>query len=174
MKSERQRLFAAFPVMPEKRRELAARVSLTSGRPVPWENMHVTLFFFGNRWSKEELIPLLDQVPVPAGEIILRRMRAFGHAAVLAGEADEALRQYEQALAEILRRQGILKEERSWQPHVTLVRNIRLPLVEKEMAPVVLPVRECGLYASIPVKGGVRYRCLWTRKAGEAQGCLLS
>jgi 2'-5' RNA ligase len=172
VENERQRLFAAFPVMAAKRRELAAQGSHICGRPVPLENLHVTLFFFGNRWSKDELIPLLEQVPVPAGEVVFRRLQAFGHAAALAGEADEALRQYEQALAEILQKQGIRQEKRSWQPHVTLVRNIRLPLKERETAPVVLPVIECGLYASLPVKGGVRYRCLWVRKADGSGGLL--
>ncbi|PKP70965.1 MAG: RNA 2',3'-cyclic phosphodiesterase [Alphaproteobacteria bacterium HGW-Alphaproteobacteria-4] len=150
------RSFLALPLPPGVTRPLAALVAgLPFARPVPPENMHLTLAFLGERREAEvvaahEAIATLDAQALP---IALCGLDVFGgrHPAGLhIGVADPAplVALHRRVLARLNGAGVILPRER-YTPHVTLLR-FRAPLPEPDTARLVRFMAERGGIALPP------------------------
>lgn len=135
-----KRLFFALPCAPEQRRAIAQwrrALALTSGRPVPAENFHLTLIFLGAiavaqipaicaaaarvRTPSEPLMVPLDRLDV---------WRSAGILVLAPEHAPLALRQFVYALQQALLPLGLLESTREFRPHLTLLRHYREPVPE--------------------------------------------
>jgi 2'-5' RNA ligase len=109
------------------------RLSLVAG-PLPgarWiepESLHITLRFAGdidNR-TADELVGFLDDIDLPAFDISIREIAAFGGRepkVIYAGvEGGPALEQLQRATERAARSAGLAPEARTFKPHVTLAR----------------------------------------------------
>lgn len=103
-------------------------LDLPEGRPVAWENLHLTLAFLGERTAPAlaDAADELSRMAAPAPEIGIAGLGVFGaarprsaHAAVRPDPALSALRD---AVRRAVRRGGIELPRERFVPHVTLVR----------------------------------------------------
>ena len=103
-------------------------LDLPEGRPVDWENLHLTLAFLGDRTAPAlaDAADELARIDAPAPEIRIEGLGVFGaarprsaHAAV---RPDPALTALRDAVRRAVRRGGIELPHERFVPHVTLVR----------------------------------------------------
>ncbi len=167
------RLF--FALWPDEalRRALADRVQpllpADLGRPVPPQNLHVTLAFLGN--VAPDRIPLLEglaeKLAWPAVDVVFDRLGVWPKARLLCLEAatpPEALIAAVAQLHDSLREAGFEIERRPFRMHITLVRNMPGNPIAGEglrVTPeIVWPVRGMALVASTSAPGGSQYSVL--------------
>ena len=123
------RSFLALSLPQRVRIELAmVQQGLRAGRPVPMENLHLTLVFLGEvpRAALEELHLSLERLAAPRLELRLKGMGAFGRETprnVWAGvEPNPALDRLQSKLKRAARMAGIEVAARRFVPHVTIAR----------------------------------------------------
>jgi len=140
-----RRLFFALPCASAQRRAIAqwrSALGLSSGRPVPSENFHLTLVFLGSvamtqipgicaaaasvRTTGEPLTVTLDHLDVWRRSHILLLTSA---------QVPPVLRRLVYALQEALRPLGFVDSAREFRPHLTLMREYRAPVPESSAPP---------------------------------------
>jgi 2'-5' RNA ligase len=167
-RTRRMRLFIAL--WPDADTRVALSMAgmrfAAAGRNVPPPNLHMTLAFLGA--SAVDAVPRLLRVmrearPMPC-DLHLDQFGYFASGKILwlgSSHPVPALVHYQQRLSIGLREAGFSTEQRSFKPHVTLVRDcVRPNLAGQEPVSVDWCGREFALVESIGVPGGVRYRVL--------------
>lgn len=135
------------------------------GRPVPAENLHVTLAFVG-AWPIARLPVLLAAGAAMRGEpmrIVLDRQGAFRRAGIawIAASAPPArLMALAAALADALAAAGVVLDAQPYRPHLTLARHCRGPYPHDAAGPFAWDVTDMALMQSETRTEGVRYRQL--------------
>lgn len=132
------RVFVAIDLPDHVRRELEAlQKSLPAGRPVPVENLHLTLSFLGDQpeTAVEDAHAALATIRTRAFDLQLASVGSFGHRSPQVIFADVArcpdLFDLEQRLTRTLRHAGLEFQKRRFRPHVTITRFPKfLPAVE--------------------------------------------
>ena len=163
------RVFYALVLPPDLRlpigdiaRSTARRVH---GRPVPAENLHLTLAFVGEIASSR-LPTLIDVGARLQGEtmtLVLDRLGGFRRAGVAwigSSRTPQPLGPFALALARALMAAGIACDERPFHPHMTIVRRCRVPPDEQPVGPYVWPIDEFALMQSQTGAEGARYAAL--------------
>lgn len=171
------RLFLAAPVdqtlATELHRSLMASLqALPALKPVPTENLHLTLAFIGTYPEaklRSELLPALKEALAEArpGRVHLRQVAGFprgdqARCLVAEGTPSETLRQWQQHLQQTL--QIHLGQDETpptpWRPHITLARFPEIPDEPVTATPWLqdLPVSEVILYQSNTLPEGPVYR----------------
>lgn len=123
------RLFIALSLPPEARGPLTAlQERLPVGRPVPEENLHLTLAFLGDQPDEavEALHDALSTLRAPAVPLTLSGAALFGgksgQAVGLEADGGKALTEMFDRVRSRLRSAGVTVERRRFRPHVTLAR----------------------------------------------------
>jgi len=161
------RLFFALWPTPALRTSLAAwaREHAPEGaRPVPPDNLHLTLAFLGNLPEEQ-----LDAVHAAGAEVRaapvsmqLTRIEHWARPRLLC--AVPAIGNAACAALMIALRQALIThqlpvESRPFRPHVTLVRKVRKPLTDSDLCPALTWSSDrLKLVVSESAQGGVRYR----------------
>ncbi len=152
------------------RRRLPRRL----GRPVPLENLHITLLFLG-QVPAAQLDCVLD---APAGvaaapfELVLDHVGHWPRPRVLwvgPRHTPPALFRLVGALRQALAPCGLALDRRPYQAHMTVLRKVaRAPDRAVEIEPVTWRVSSYSLMESLPVEGGVVYHELhcWALEGG--------
>jgi RNA 2',3'-cyclic 3'-phosphodiesterase len=144
----------------ELARETARRAH---GRPVPAENMHVTLAFIG-AWPVARLPLLTDAAADVRGEplhIVLDRLGAFRRAGIAwigPSEPPDALMRLAAALMRALSAVGVILDEQPCRPHVTLARHCRGRYPDSVAGPFTFDAERFVLMQSQTRAEGARYR----------------
>lgn len=134
------------------------------GRPVPAENIHLTLAFVG-AWPLARLPALLDAGAQLRGtriELTLDTLGGFRRAGVawIGAAATPPLTALATFLAAALAEVGVALDDRPLAPHVTLARKCRGPYPEERVAPLAWSADEVTLLESQTRAEGARYRAL--------------
>lgn len=136
------------------------------GRPVPAENMHITLAFVG-AWPIARMQVLVDAARDLGGEPIrialdeVGSFRRTGIAWIGSQSPPDALLRLQSTLAAALRNGGVAFDDlQPYRPHVTLARRCRGPYPHGATAPVVFDVDRFSLMQSETHADGARYRAL--------------
>ncbi len=165
----RKRLFFALWPDGETRARmarLARRLPRRRGRPVPPENLHVTLAFIGpvDAQTARCLEAAAARVPVAPFDLTLDTIGGFRKARVVwlgASRVPAALLRLVAALNEALGDCGHTPDPRPFTPHVTLFRDAEPTGEQGDIArPVVWPVRDFALVESVTAPKGAVYRVL--------------
>jgi 2'-5' RNA ligase len=136
---------------------------LTSGRPIPPENLHLTLVFLGER--SESLVPALqDTAAGVRGERfrldldVIDTWRKPGIAWAGPSAMPPGLQKLQSDLAAALALIGIAPEERPYAAHVTLVRKAQMGYSRPITPSLSWLVRDFVLFVSESTRAGVAYR----------------
>jgi RNA 2',3'-cyclic 3'-phosphodiesterase len=175
-RGERIRLFCALDLPGGARSELAAwagEVLHGRGRPVPAENLHVTLAFLGHR-PAADVAAILGELraasaaarPVELRPLGYRETRSVGM--IVLEDLGGAATGLADDLQGRLERLGVYRREgRRWLPHVTVARR---PTREGDLPEVAntcsIHVVRSALYRSVLAAGGARYDALETAALG--------
>ncbi|KOY00567.1 RNA 2',3'-cyclic phosphodiesterase [Pseudomonas nunensis] len=162
-----KRLFFALDCAPEQRRAIAqwrGALQLRSGRPVPAENFHLTLKFLGTVGVAQiaDICTAAAKVRVPgvALRVVLDRVdvwRKHGVLVLASEQAPPELLRLVYALEQAMLLFGLEDSPKEFRPHLTLMRDYRLPVPESETPPeFILRAEHFTLFESH--KG--RYRAL--------------
>ncbi|KAF2391697.1 RNA 2',3'-cyclic phosphodiesterase [Pseudomonas frederiksbergensis] len=162
-----KRLFFALSCAPEQRRAIAhwrGALQLRSGRPVPAENFHLTLKFLGAVGVAQiaDICTAAAKVRVPGVvlRVVLDRVdvwRKHGVLVLASEQASPELLRLVYALEQAMLLFGFEDLPKEFRPHLTLVRDYRLPVPESETPPeFILRAEHFTLFESH--KG--RYRAL--------------
>jgi 2'-5' RNA ligase len=169
---ERPRLFVAFPLPRDAVERLAAwqaeeLAGVPDARPVPTENLHVTLAFLGPtpRSEIERIVDVLRDAAGAAFRPILsaaryRETRSVGM--VVLDDADARATTLADELGAGLERLGVYRRERRpWLPHVTVLRFRRRPRLDP-LLPVLGRVSpsEVALYHSVLRPNGAQHEII--------------
>lgn len=173
----RKRCFIAAPVDAECRTALEEiqqklrQSEAIPGRPIPLDNLHLTLAFLGalDAGQRARVSCLLAGTVTAsrATDQPLDRIGAFPGPAsrliALEGGPDPVLAALRRRLLNELAATGLpaVSEDRPFRPHVSLMR-LKRPLTTPPLteAQLTLPVRELVFYESVVDTGGVRYQRL--------------
>ena len=172
------RVFYALVLPPELRPpvgDIARRTArLVHGRPVPAENLHLTLAFIGEI-ARSRLPTLIDVGAALHGEamtLVLDRLGGFRRAGVAwigTSRPPHALGVFAAALARALAAAGVECDERPFHPHMTIARRCRVQPDEQPIGPYAWAIDEFVLMQSVTGVEGARYRALskWPLTAGS-------
>lgn len=167
-----QRLF--FALLPDEAvrkqlRRLQKDLSQAGGRPVPEENLHLTLLFLGNV-ETDKIDAVRDIAAGVAGCRFDLSLDTFGsfrqnNARVLwlgPSELPPELGALHQALCRQVENIGLPVRKETYRPHVTLVRkaDLRQGLPENPARSIPWTARRCALIASKLLPSGSRYEIL--------------
>lgn len=172
----RRRLFLAlYPTLDERRRLLASITEHTPGllvervRPVPIENLHMTLVFLGSvaapvQSCVEQVAATID---LPAMTVALDRLGYWPRKRMLWAIPDpatvpEALLHLVTALNDGLAACDVALEQRDYRPHVTLARRLDHTPRCGHFPPVEWRFGQFALMESVSTPSGVRYPVLKT------------
>lgn len=165
---ENQRLFIALSPPPPTRQALARlRNQLApqvSGHPVSTNNLHLTLAFLGQvpPQRHDELLHLLQKLPLPEGKIVLDTIGAFPKAGVIWAGCSNPNPQMEDLAGQI---RGALQacdfafDNKPFQTHVTLFRKAK-PIRLAIEPPITWQLTAPRLYVSISTSDGIEYRVM--------------
>ena len=132
------------------------------GRPVPADNLHVTLAFIG-AWPASNLSRWIDAGARCAGEsmhVTLDRLGGFrgvGVAWIGARTTPVALEQLAGALGAELTAAGVPVDARAFAPHITLARRCRGPFPDEAAGPYEWTIDALVLMRSHTERTGARY-----------------
>jgi 2'-5' RNA ligase len=165
------RVFFALVPSGELRDALAKlgreRAQHLHGRPVPANNIHLTLAFVG-AWPRARLDALLAAGAALDGEamrVALDRQGGFrrsGVAWVAPSSAPATLGMLANSLAGNLRANGVAYDEKPFHPHLTIARKCRGPFEHGAVGPYVWDIDAVTLVASDTRAEGARYATLAT------------
>ena len=155
-------------------RELARR---THGRPVPAQNIHLTLAFVG-AWPIADLAVLTsagESVTAHTFQLTLDVQGGFRRAGVAwvgAAMTPPALHDLAASLHAALSGTGVTLEERAFHPHLTLARRCRGPYPSAPIEPLHWDVDAISLMQSDTRAEGARYATLmrWPLQHATAVG----
>lgn len=172
MPDSSQRLF--FALLPDEGvraqlRQLQKDLNQAGGRPVPTENLHLTLLFLGNV-AAEKINAVCDIAENIVGSRFDLTLDVFGsfrqnNARVLwlgPSEPPPELDALHQSLCWQVESIGLSVRKETYRPHVTLVRKAdsRKRLPEKSDQGIPWTARRCALIASELLPTGSRYETL--------------
>ncbi len=158
--------FALWPDATLRRvlaRSTRAWVRAAGGRPVPLDNLHLTLAFLGAvpAGQLDAVRSAGRGVASPSFELVLDRMGFFARARTLwlgPSAVSGELGMLEQTLWQGLTAAGWRRQERVFTPHLTLARKAHAVRDAKPVKPVVWPVTSFSLIESVTGKRGAVYR----------------
>ena len=141
-------------------------MQLCGGRPTPADKLHNTLVFLGDiEIERLETLKLAGQEVGGAGfQLEFDVARYWGHNHIVYAAPDfvpAPLNQLVLALEQSLHHHHFDFDQRSYKPHVTLLRHAHWtdsPL--PEMKPVIWQIPDFALVQSVSVAAGVRYEVL--------------
>ncbi|MDO4581501.1 MAG: RNA 2',3'-cyclic phosphodiesterase [Bacillota bacterium] len=159
--------------------ELSAAIErqLPYARRTRRENYHLTLAFIGESTRAGELMTLLGGFDAPAFELRFSKLgrfkRAGGDVLWLGAEPCPPLLTLQKRLAEALRAQGFVIEQRPFRPHLTLLREAAAQGFDERAYGASLPaftqtVRGVSLFCSERQAGRLVYTELYRRALGAA------
>lgn len=168
-RNENRRLFFALWPGEELRtriiRATRAEVRGTGGKPVPAENLHMTLHFLGA--TPEELIdPLLERIaamPFQPFELTLGRYGCWQRARTLwlgVEETPPELAELAGDLSRISQELGLPRQRRAFIPHMTLARKVNRLTPREPPPPMHWPINEFALVESVLGGRHSRYTAL--------------
>lgn len=156
-RAETERLFVAFWPDTELRGRIegvaAPAAERARARPVPVDNLHVTLLFIGN-WpvhARDQVERVVDALDIPAAELAFDRIAFWRRARVVSLVTDawpDALTVYQREMSAAMAALGWTPETRPWRPHVTLARKARRSVRRTLDEPVLWPCRQVALVRS--------------------------
>ena len=171
--AEIQRLFFALNPPADVRRQVdrvRLQVGLVDARPVPVENLHITLAFLGRVENErlESLAEVMSQLPPPYTSLNLDRCGWFKQARVgwigCSSVAEDIL-EFQAKLVEMIRELGFELDDRPWTPHITVYRKMRTRPVMVPFKPIKWNLDSYDLMVSEQRPGGVQYRSIDHRVA---------
>src|SRR5262245_28501623 len=137
-------------------------VSVSGGRPIAKERLHVTVAFLGELTEAGvEVARAVPPISVGPFELVLDAVGVWPESKILwlaPTTLPAALGELEARLWDALVGRGFRGEERDYRPHVTLARRARP--VDAAVAPVRFPVRDLALVESFPDGRNVHYEVL--------------
>lgn len=162
------RLFVGVALEPEQQHQMAAVLAMlpASLKPVPVENLHLTLRFLGqsNEVQTRQLWAQLASEPLPAFTVKLDELLCWPGPRVLclAGLiTDPALVQLDSRIRQVADSAGFPPPQHSLHPHLTLARNARqLPSSPLTVPALQVQPSKLHLYQSVSTPAGVRYPIL--------------
>ncbi|VFN06250.1 MAG: 2'-5' RNA ligase [Candidatus Kentron sp. G] len=169
MKPDHRRLFfALWPTEAVRRalRELLEKSTPSlGGRPVPAENLHVTLLFLGSVDAARQgcLEKAAGGIDAPPFELRFDHLGSFPRARIIwsgVSETPPALLSLAAELGRGAAGCGLEPEGRPFTPHLTLARKAGKPVRDVPHAPVAWPVEGFCLAESLTLPTGARYRVL--------------
>lgn len=137
----------------------------SGGRPTSKDRLHVTIAFLGS--LTQAGVDIACEVPpigVGAFDLTLDRLGSFENGGVLwlgPSAVPPELVALEQRLWDGLEQRGFVRDDRPYQPHLTLARRGRRT-VEAEVTPVPWRVSELALVESLPDGRNVHYEVVRT------------
>lgn len=155
--------FAIFPPPPTRASLVALQASLkVRARPIRADRLHLTLLYLGPQSSSaiEPLVRVAAEQTLPSGRLEFDRLGSFGRAQVgWAGctEVSAAFLVFRQRLADALALDGFTFDPKPWAVHVTLYREMRMPLEILLPEPVIWPVEVFSLVDTVSDSRGVQY-----------------
>lgn len=160
---DRRRLFLALWPDAPVRRQIQAQ-PVTSGRPIPPENLHITLLFLGavEASVQQALEAELEGVEAAPFALELDRRghwKRTGVTWLAASRTPPALESLHRQLTARVAAQGLSVESRPYVAHLTLARKAR-PEPAASVEPVHWEVDGFVLVESQTLPGGARYRVL--------------
>ena len=166
---ETKRLF--FALLPDDRqrdqlRELINAVAKTvEGHAVDRRNWHITLAWIGD--YPEERIPQLlkrvSEIDFEPFRLSFDRLEFWARpriASLTAATVPEELHRVVTALENVLQDEGVVKETRTYRPHITVSRNARTFTTERLAQRTSIEWSSFELVESVPGREGAFYRPL--------------
>ena len=161
-----QRLF--FALWPDDilRQQLVHRskplVQAAHGRPVPAENLHITLAFLGNVDARQRdcVECMAETIACSSFDLALDSFGHWSRPRVLwfgASETPEPLRLLTESLFAGARECGLSLDARAYSPHLTLMRKVSHAPKKRDIDPISWSVDRFVLVSSVAVPQGVRY-----------------
>jgi RNA 2',3'-cyclic 3'-phosphodiesterase len=145
------------------------------GRAVVRENIHLTLYFVGSfeRARLHALEELAASLVARSFTLEFPRLRYWRRQRLVwagAAHCPPALAHLVSSLNAALESERLPREERSYVPHITLVRNAERRPQRAAIAPLTWDVRDFVLVESHTLAGGVRYEVIgrWPLAAAAA------
>ena len=171
-----QRLFFALWPDDALRQQLSDRskhlVQTAHGRPVPAENLHITLAFLGNVDARQRdcVERMAETIACPSFDLALNCFGRWSRSQVLRlapSETPEPLTRLVDMLAAGARECGLSLDARPYRPHLTLARKVSAASENSPVEPMTWPVGHFVLLRSVPVPQGVVYEVLreWPLRA---------
>ena len=137
-------------------------VSLSGGRPIAKDRLHVTVAFLGELPAAGlDVARGAPPIPVGAFDLVLDAVGLWPESKILwlaPSAPPEALGHLEARLWDALAERGFHTEDRVYRPHMTLARRARP--VEITVEPVPFAVRDLVLVESFPDGRNVHYEVL--------------
>jgi len=114
------RFFLAIPVTIYNYEELQNDFNdLIKGRWVPSQNLHLTLQFFGDRFTKDLLIQKLSRLDLQIKPSEIRGLELFFHKKILYAKTDNPSLK---TLHEKIQETFLISSQEEFIPHITLIR----------------------------------------------------
>ncbi|MCR5229266.1 MAG: RNA 2',3'-cyclic phosphodiesterase [Solobacterium sp.] len=137
------------------------------GKPVPADNMHVTLAFIGETDSPQPVISALQSITFRPFRLSLDTAFTVRDMLWLKPESTPELTQTAESVRSALSRAGIPYDRKPFRPHITLMRRVRgtvhlQPVPETEMT-----VTKISLMQSVSSDGKTIYREIYSVNAAE-------
>ncbi len=162
-----QRLFFALWPDPETRTKLAVvrnMTGLVTSNPVANTNLHMTVAFLGgvDTVRLEQVINATASVSSPRFSLVLEESGWWKHPRIFwlaPRQVPAALLELHATIARLVSDCGIAPESRAYFPHVTLARNVNMP-VNLEFEPIHWDVNDICLVESIPHPGYAEYKII--------------
>lgn len=166
----------SLPELPRVRAPLNTKAPVRQPRPVPTANFHITLCFLGSVTPRqlEEITTLLDTVTAAPFELQLDTTGYWSGPKIFyvaPTTIPAPLYQLADSVSGKARQAGIELEKRDYQPHVTLIRNVKADFPP----PLFLPGVSCRfsqfhLFESVSTNSGVSYpiRQSWALRNGNS------
>ena len=168
-KSNTARLF--FAIQPDKAIQATLgdiakqHARQSGGRPVIPENIHLTLLFVGQ--TPVDRIELLkaasDNISTQSFELIIQQTRYWKRNQIIFASIDPcpaALFTLEDKLKTAVHKAGFSFDNRTFKPHISLVRKATQHTADDFQNPIRWPVTEWRLMQSIQTKQGIQYLTL--------------
>ncbi len=161
----RRLFFALWPDQTTRQRCLQVQQALGgTGKPVAALNLHVTLLFLGHVDAARQIAmrQAAAKIEFQTMNLIFDRLDYWKKPAVVClrvAATDPAVSNLAARLADAARQTGLPIDERSYQPHVTLLRNAR-SLTPVTFAPIHWHADGFCLVESCSMPGGVEYRVI--------------
>lgn len=133
-------------------------------RPVPVDNLHVTLAFLGEVEERylEELFDLADQVRSGQFELRINQLGFWSKPKILwigPDETSQTVYQLAKMLGNVRRRMGFRADKKEFLPHITIARRCEMPPPASVLKPdFSIYFDRFTLFESSRIKSGLYYR----------------
>jgi len=135
-------------------------------RPVPVDNLHVTLAFLGTVQDRylEELFDLADQVRLGPIDLRINQLGFWSKPKILwigSDEIPQSVSQLAKMLGNVRRRMGFRADKKEFLPHITIARRCERPPPASALKPdFTIYFDRFTLFESSRIKSGLYYRAL--------------